>query len=88
MQNVVVDTLSRKSALLSSMEVKVIEFETFKELYENDVDFGQIWESCKQGSFNQFSIFYGFLFKNNALCLLCCSLRLVIMAKAHGGALG
>ena len=57
MQNVVVDTLSRKSALLSSMEVKVIEFETFKELYENDVDFGQIWESCKQGSFNFFSIF-------------------------------
>ena len=41
-QNVVVDALSRKHVLLSSIKVKVIGFETFKELYENDVDFGRI----------------------------------------------
>ena len=29
-----------------------------------------------------------FLFKNNALCVPCCSLRLTILAEAHWGALG
>ena len=70
------------------MEVKVIGFETFKDLYENDVDFGRVWTSCQQGSFQSFSIFDGFLFKNNALCVPCCSLRLTILAEVHGGALG
>ena len=65
----VADPLSRKHTLLSSMKVKVIGFETFKEPYENDVDFGRIYESCKQGSFNLLSSFDGFLFKNNALCI-------------------
>ena len=46
-QNMVADALSRKHTLLSSMEVSVIGFETFKELYESDVDFGGVWDSCK-----------------------------------------
>ena len=41
-QNVVADALSRKHSLLSSMEVKVIGFETFKYLYENEMDFGRV----------------------------------------------
>ena len=70
------------------MEVRVIGFETFKDRYENDVDFGKVWTSCQQGFFQPFSIFDGFLFKNNALCVPCRSLRLTILAEAHGGALG
>ena len=70
------------------MEVRVIGFETFNDLYKNDVDFGRVWISCQKGSFQPFSIFDGFLFKNNALCVPCCSLRLTILAEAHGGALG
>ena len=50
-QNIVADSLSRKHSLLSSMEVRVIGFETFKDLYENDMDFGKVWTSCQQGSF-------------------------------------
>ena len=49
-QNVVADALSRKHSLLSAMEVKVVGFDTFKDLYENDVDFGSIWQNCKSGS--------------------------------------
>ena len=82
------DALSRKHSLLSSMEVRVIGFATFKDLYENDVDFRGVWTSCQQGSFQPFSIFDGFLFKNSALCVPCCSLRLTILAEANGGALG
>ena len=69
------------------MEVRVIGFETFKDLYENDVDFGGIWTSCQQGSFQPFSIFDGFLFNNNALCVPCYSLRLTILTEVHEGAL-
>ena len=70
------------------MEVRVIGFETFKELYENDVDSGRVWTSCQRGFFQPFSIFDGFLFENNALCVPCCSLRLTILVEVHGGALG
>ena len=87
-QNVVADALSRKHSLLSAMEVKVVGFETFKDLYENDVDFGSIWQNYKSGSCQQFSIFDGFLFRANALCVPTCSLRQVILAEAHGGVLG
>ena len=38
-QNVMANALSRKRLLLSSMQVRVIGFETFKELYENDANF-------------------------------------------------
>ena len=52
------------------------------------MDFGRVYESCKQSYFLPFSIFNGFIFKNNGLCVSCCSLRLTILAKAHGGSLG
>ena len=35
LQNVVADALSRKHSLLSSIEVRVIEFETFKDVLSN-----------------------------------------------------
>ena len=44
-QNVVVDALSRKYTLLSSMQVKVVGFEILKDLYENDDDLSKIWIS-------------------------------------------
>ena len=40
--NVVLDALSRKHALLTSMQFKVVGFEMVNELYEKDADFGEI----------------------------------------------
>ena len=49
--NVVEDALSRKHALLTSIQVKVIGFEMVKELYKKDADFGEIWKMCDEKPF-------------------------------------
>ena len=64
-----VDALSRRNSLLSTMKVQVLGFEVLKELYKNDLDFGNVWESCSKSSFNYFLVQEGFLFKNNRLCI-------------------
>ncbi|XP_021737357.1 uncharacterized protein LOC110703884 [Chenopodium quinoa] len=53
-QNKVVDALSRRHALLSTLQVKVIGFEVLKDLYEDDEDFGEIWNNCSGGPQRQF----------------------------------
>jgi hypothetical protein len=85
--NQVADALSRRHSLLSTMEVQVLGFEVLKELYKNDPDFGNVWESCSTGSFNHFLVQEGFLFKNNRLCIPQCSLRRAIILEVHGGGL-
>ncbi|GJR40630.1 putative CCCH-type zinc finger family protein [Tanacetum coccineum] len=42
--NKVADALSRKQALLSTMQVQIVGFEIFKELYGDDPDFAVIWK--------------------------------------------
>ena len=79
LQNAVLDALGRKHPLLSSMEVKVTELKTFKYLYENYIYFGWIRENCKTNFNHPFFIFESFLFIENALCVLCCFLRLIIL---------
>ena len=49
--NVVADALSRKHALVTSMQVQVVGFDVLKELYEEDADFGEIWKVCTDKPF-------------------------------------
>ena len=49
--NVVADALSRKHALVTSMQVQVVGFNVFKELYKEDADFGEIWKVCTDKPF-------------------------------------
>ena len=44
--NRVVDALSRKAACLINNRADVFGFDYFKELYHQDRDFAEIWESC------------------------------------------
>ena len=86
--NVVVDALSRKHALVTSMEVQVVGFDVLKELYEKDADFGEIWKVCADKPFKVFVRMDGFLFKGNTLCIPSCSMRLSILDEFHDGTLG
>ena len=88
LHNDVADSLSRRHALVTSMQVQVVGFDVLKELYEEDADFGEIGKVCVDKPFKGFVRMDGFLFKGNTLCILSCSLRLSILDELHGGTLG
>ena len=52
--NKVANALSRRHSLLNTMEVQVLGFEVLKELYNDDLDFGDVWKDCSKGSINHF----------------------------------
>ena len=74
-------TLSRRYALLTSWQTKVLDFELIKDLYANDVDFGQVWKACDKCAFSDFYRHEGFLFKKDKLCVLVCSIYLLEKLK-------
>jgi hypothetical protein len=44
--NKVVDALSRTCLILQEFQVKTLGFDHFKEMYHDDLDFGEEYESC------------------------------------------
>ena len=49
--------------------------------------FCNLWKACLSGPKTQFFIHNGYLFRGKQLCIPDCSLREVIIRKAHGGGL-
>ncbi|GLU23899.1 hypothetical protein SLE2022_398740 [Rubroshorea leprosula] len=86
-QNRVADALSRRHALLTSLQMKVTGFEVIKELYEDDPDFSNIWQATSNQAFQQYHRQQDYLFKGNRLCVPRCSLRDSIIWEAHNGGL-
>ena len=46
-ENIMVDALSRREALVSTLNAKLLEFEYVKELYANDDDFASVYGACE-----------------------------------------
>ncbi|XP_010540309.1 PREDICTED: uncharacterized protein LOC104814125 [Tarenaya hassleriana] len=52
--NVVADALSRRHALISTMEARMLGFEHIKGLYREDPELGDIYEDCEKGAHGAF----------------------------------
>ncbi|KAF8080898.1 hypothetical protein N665_0917s0014 [Sinapis alba] len=86
-ENIVADALSRRHALIATMEAKVMGFEHIKDQYGVDPDFGQTYEQCKKGSIGHYYRQNEFLFRDKRLCIPQGSMRELILREAHGGGL-
>ncbi|KAF8047244.1 hypothetical protein N665_3134s0001 [Sinapis alba] len=86
-ENIVADALSRRHALISLMETKVMGFEHIKDQYPEDPDLGDIYAQCKQGAFGSYYKHDDFLFRDKRLCIPQGSMRDLILREAHGGGL-
>ena len=84
-QNKVADALSRQATLQVTLVNKGSYFECLKELYVEDDDFAQIWDSCiNHQNAEDFFIQDGYLFKANHLCVPRSSLKEQIIHQLHG----
>ena len=86
--NVVADALSRRNVLLNQLEVKVLGLENLKEMYNDDPEFLEPYNHCKDGKgWEKYHIHDGFLFRANKLCVPNSSVRLLLLQESHGGGL-
>ncbi|XP_075674999.1 uncharacterized protein LOC142644229 [Castanea sativa] len=86
-ENIVADALSRRYAIVSILNTKLLGFEYVKELYANDDDFAGVYEACEKVAFGKFYRLDGYLFRENRLCVPNSSMRELLVREAHGGGL-
>jgi hypothetical protein len=83
----VADALSRRYALVSTLNAKLLGFEYVKELYANDDDFASVYGACEKAAFGKFYRLDGYLFRRNQLCVPNSSMRELLVREAHRGGL-
>ena len=89
--NRVVDALSRRQLFLTVMQVEVVGFDEFKNLYPKDPDFAEVWKACKEPvaidrtRWLDYSIQDGMFFKGSQSCIPRSSMRENLIKDKHSG---
>ncbi|XP_051120410.1 uncharacterized protein LOC127244115 [Andrographis paniculata] len=83
-ENVVADAISRRYVLLNHTRTHLVGFAHIRELYEHDVDFGDIFRKCEKHGFDDYYKHDGYLFHGDKLCIPRCSIRDVLIEESHG----
>ena len=63
------DALSRRSVLLTILNMKLVGFEFLKSLYADESNFKSIYKTCEVVAFGKYFRQDGYLFMNNHLCV-------------------
>jgi len=84
---VVVDALSRRYALISMLNARLMGFKQVKDWYAIDSYFANVVAECAKGGCDGFFMHEGYLFKMGRMCILSGSLRELLVREAHGGGL-
>lgn len=64
------NALSRKILFLVNLHAEIIRFNYFKELYQDDEDFAQMWDACRFAlAAKGFHLQDSFLFQRMQLCI-------------------
>nr|GEX33759.1 RNA-directed DNA polymerase [Tanacetum cinerariifolium] len=61
----VADARSRRHSLITTMQIRVQGFDSFRRLYCDDPDFREMWSKCDNGPFQQFSKLDSYLFNEH-----------------------
>jgi hypothetical protein len=68
-ENIVADALSRRYVLLSTLDAIFLGFEDIQELYKDDSDFANVYNTCETSAFGKLYRLDGYLFKKSRLCV-------------------
>ena len=68
-ENIVVDALSRRYVLISTLDAKLLGFEHIKELYHLDQYFSEEYACCERETYDKFFRYDGLLLWENKLCI-------------------
>jgi hypothetical protein len=91
--NKVVDALSRKCLLLQEFKVKTLGFDDLRDMYADDLDFKDAYETTEnpilrdRSQWVEYMIQEGLLFRGNQLCIPKCSTRENLLKKKCSGRL-
>lgn len=86
-ENIVADTLSRRHALITIMDAKVMGFKHIKAIYEADPDFQEVYKETSKAAYGAYYQHDGYLFKDKRLCIPQGSMRELLIREAHRGRL-
>ena len=83
-ENIVVNALSRRYVLTSTLDAKLLGFEHIKKLYHLDQIFSEEYACCEKTAHDKFFRHEGFLFWENKLCIPNCSIQDLLVRESHG----